>query len=588
MKHCACFISSDTIEFTPPFLPTLILQAFANDVKRVYLSATITTRADFTRVFGRVAQQIIAPNVDAGDGERLFLFASKFEKGVVDPNFVRQIASKTKVLIAVPSKQRGQRWSDFAILPEREEFTQKLDAFRAARSGGFVLAGRFDGIDLPGSQCRVMIIDGLPTGGNLIERYYFHRLHMDHFMANTISVRLTQLLGRIIRGRQDYGFFIITDRATENWVKNERNRSLLAELLRRQLYLSEKIESQISGAINGSSAFETMRKVLNRSGDWIDFYRDNINDLDVPEARLKDNAEEDDKLQDAGKCEVRFMTKLWDGDTSGAIKELEPVVNDVAIYDAELAGWYSIWIGMAYYSDGKTDAAIDMFDDARRRIGRALPLPRRRVAETETVEPPKTLVEDALREIATGTVGAINDRISKLRARASDAFSGTASHKQAEEAVRAIGASLGFSSSRPCNDQGIGPDNLWIDIRTERMIAFELKTDKSAASTLNKDDIGQGLNHLEWLKRQFPKLTLVGLVYLTDARQISEKGSPADNMYYGSQASLHKIWDDFLLGVERIRPKTQLERFIEAGKIGQLSEWTCDGIFKRLVEKKMT
>jgi hypothetical protein len=109
LKCCACFIDSETIEFTPPFLPTLTLQAFAGDVKRVYLSATITTKADFTRVFGRVPQQIIAPNVDAGDGERLFLFASEFEKDPFESGLIRQMASKTKVLLAVPSKQRSYR-----------------------------------------------------------------------------------------------------------------------------------------------------------------------------------------------------------------------------------------------------------------------------------------------------------------------------------------------------------------------------------------------------------------------------------------------------------------------------------------------
>jgi len=587
LKHCACFVRNDMIEFTPPFLPTFILQAFAKDVKRIYLSATITTKADFTRVFGRAPQQTIAPNVDAGDGERLFLFASKFEKGTVDPHLIKSIASETKVLIAVPSKIRGQRWDDFAVLPERQDFTDKLDAFRAAKVGGFVLAGRFDGIDLPGSQCRIMTIDGLPTGGNLIEQYLFDRLQMDHFMATTVSVRLTQLLGRIIRGRQDFGFFIVADRGVENWLKNERNRSLLPELLRRQLYLSEEIESQIPGAINRKVALETMDKVLSRSQDWIDFYRDNINDLDVPEARLKDNAEEDEKLVDAGKREVRFMTKLWDNDTQGAYLELEPAIKDVAIYDPVLAGWYSLWVGMAHYADGKTDAAIDMFEEARRRIGRGLPLPRRHIVETENVGPSKTFIEEALRQVVTGDVAKINDRIAKLRASTSDAFSTLASHKQAEEAVRIIGSTLGFVSSRPCSDHGVGPDNLWIDVMSKRMIAFELKTDKKAEALINKDEVGQGLNHLEWLKKQFPEITLVGLIYLTDSHQVSAKGSPASNMHVSSQATLRKVWDDFLSCVQRIRPKSQIERFIEAGKIGELPEWSCEGIFKRLAEKKM-
>ena len=40
------------------------------------------------------------------------------------------------------------------------------------------------------------------------------------------------------------------------------------------------------------------------------------------------------------------------------------------------------------------------------------------------------------------------------------------------------------------------------------MIAFELKTEKKQNSVINKDDIGQGLNHLEWLKAQYADLEL--------------------------------------------------------------------------------
>jgi hypothetical protein len=147
---------------------------------------------------------------------------------------------------------------------------------------------------------------------------------------------------------------------------------------------------------------------------------------------------------------------------------------------------------------------------------------------------------------------------------------------------------MGFDSSRPCNDHGIGPDNLWIDLRNKKMIAFELKTEKSSTSVLSKDDIGQGLNHHEWLKKQYPEIKLIGLIFLTDTRLVSDKATPSKMMYFGSQQTLRKVWDEFLATVERIRPKTQMERFIEAGKIGELSEWSTEGIFKRLIDGKMT
>ena len=587
LKYCACFIRKDSIEICPPFIPTLTLQAFARDVKRVYLSATLATQADFNRVFGRSPQITIAPNVDAGDGERLFLFASKFENGRLDKTVVEQISDRAKVLIAVPSRARAAKWTSFAALPAREDFTQKLDEFRSEKRGAFLLVSRFDGIDLPGSQCRIMAIDGLPAGVNLIEQFLFESLQMDHFQASSLSVRLTQLLGRIIRGRQDFGLFLIADRHVENWLKNERNRALLPELLRRQLFLSESIESEISKPLDINSVAEFAKKIINRAEDWVDFYADNINEIDVPPSRIEESEEADAVLSNAGRAEVRFMTKIWDGDLAGARRELEPLLREVAIHDALLAGWYSVWIGMAYYAEGKTDAAFDLFDEARLRIGRSLPLPRRQIHDAITRGPATSFFEEALREVASGNVVKVNDKVAKLSALASDAFLKQASHKKCEEAVRAIGAALGFSSSRPCNEYGLGPDNLWIDILKKRAIAFELKTDKDLHSQLTKGDIGQGFNHIEWVRHQYPEIELLGLIYLTDCRRFTDKCSPANNMYFGSQARLRNVWDDFLRVVELIRPRTELERVAEAKKLGALSEWAIEGIFQRIWEKKL-
>jgi hypothetical protein len=325
-----------------------------------------------------------------------------------------------------------------------------------------------------------------------------------------------------------------------------------------------------------------MRKLIARDPGWVTFYRDNIDDLDIPSAKLRENEKEQAALEEAGKNEVRFMTKLWDNDIDGAQRELGSVIKDVAVFDPMLAGWYSMWTGMAYYASGKSDAALDMFDEARRRIGHKLPLPRRPFAEQERAGPSVTVVEEAIRQIANHDLVRVNDRIAKLRIQTSDAFSKTASHKQCEEAVRAVGSALGFVSSRPCTDVGKGPDNLWIDPSRREVIAFELKTEKAADSYLTKDEVGQGLNHIEWVKSQYPDLKLVGLIFMTDCIRVSDKANPSMNMHFGTQDQLRKLWDDFFILIDRIKTKSPIEKFVEANKIGELQEWNPLGIYERL------
>ena len=174
--------------------------------------------------------------------------------------------------------------------------------------------------------------------------------------------------------------------------------------------------------------------------------------------------------------------------------ELEGEIQEVAVVDPMLAGWYSIWTGIAHIAAGEVEAAQDFFEEARRRIGRNLPLPRKRVSDTAVDSGPSvTPIEEAIRQIASLKIlSKANDRIARLRIEGRDAFADSSSHKQCEEAVRAIGAGIGFISSRPCTDFGKGPDNLWIDANSKQAIAFELKTYKAEDSALSKDDIGQG------------------------------------------------------------------------------------------------
>jgi hypothetical protein len=291
-------------------------------------------------------------------------------------------------------------------------------------------------------------------------------------------------------------------------------------------------------------------------------------------------------LETAGKSEVRFMTKLWDNDPEGAAKELELAIRDVAIVDSMLAGWYSIWTGIAYYAAGKNDTANDLFDEARRRIGRNLPLPRRASSEPQQTALPQTPIEEAIRQIALADLIKINDRVARVRIEAKEAFSEAATHKQCEEAVRVIGATFGFVSSRPCTDYGKGPDNLWLDSHSKQMVAFELKTDKSVESALSKDDIGQGHNHLEWLKTQYPNIELLGLIFLTDAQKVSDKSDPSDLMYLGTQSQLQRVWEDFFTAIDKIKTLSPIEKIAEANKVGTLPEWNPQGVFRRLVSKR--
>ena len=75
---CAALFGDATFELSPPFMPSLAIDVFQANVRRVYLSATLRSKSDFVRAFGRLPDVHIEPDSDAGNGERLILLADLF------------------------------------------------------------------------------------------------------------------------------------------------------------------------------------------------------------------------------------------------------------------------------------------------------------------------------------------------------------------------------------------------------------------------------------------------------------------------------------------------------------------------------
>jgi hypothetical protein len=207
LDRCAVLFGRGACEVTPPFLPSLALDVFERPVRRIYLSATLTYKTDFVRAFGRLPDTSIEPRNDAGNGERLILFSRLIAKGVTH-ELVGGLGKKHKAVIAVPNYPAADKWSKLGKPPELEEFSDKLNAFRKSKEGVFILVARVDGIDLPHETCRLMVIDGLPAGASLLEKYQWEFLQMRNFFAARMANRIVQLFGRINRGRNDYGVFL--------------------------------------------------------------------------------------------------------------------------------------------------------------------------------------------------------------------------------------------------------------------------------------------------------------------------------------------------------------------------------------------
>lgn len=597
LSRCTILFSKDSFEVSPAFLPSRRLSYLSDpEIRRVYLSATLTSEVDFCRAFGRRPSQKIEPESDAGMGERLIILSerSKLRNGadtkVTDAKIAQTLSSANKLLISTPSYPSAVKYKEIATPPLQSEFSAKLDEFRrSTRPSAFVLVGRVDGIDLPHSTCRVMLADGLPTGFSLLETYLYDNIEMRNSYSAKLANRITQMFGRTNRGRNDFSTIFATEQRLVSWLSTPRNVALLPELLRKQLLLGRSLVEQFK--INDVQQFPGLvSQVINRDPGWLRYYQDSISGHDITSEQKEQAAENDALLTEAALAESEFAAKMWDGDAGAAREALAGVVDKVVIADRRLSGWYNIQIGHAFEIDGDIESAAKQYSVARGRIQSilALPFPATNSSVVGGSEPVNNL-HKKLMEIFANDVRHQNDQIAKIDRMIAPLFDLSASANQHEEAMRALGEALGFSSSRPEQDDDNGStlDVLWSSEFTKQAILLELKTKKKLEGVINIDDVGQGFNHINWAVGALNGQKILGLVFVGICTKRSAESQPSQEMWLSNLAPFRQLFEDYnqmLLSLQRLTPA---QRVVEMQAVSQRAEWQPEAIFSRVRGAKL-
>jgi hypothetical protein len=461
IQYCSIFFSSNTVEITPPFVPSGKFEFLADKVRRVYLSATIEFETDFVRAFGRRPDHEIRPKNDAGNGERLIIFGDKLHPSITKQKLVQKLAATRKVLVSIPTYADTKSWQKIASPPDINEFSESLEKFRQSNKGVFLLVSRIDGIDLPQDTCRIMVIDGAPSSIILMERYMIESMQLSNLMSTKMATRITQLFGRISRGRSDYGIFFIYGKDISRWFLREKNVALLPDLIQKQVEIGENIQDEIP-LMEEEKLDEFVDQVLTikngkRDEGWVEFYSDSMNGIKANTIAISAVKEREMKLASGALAEAEFMTALWAGDIQTARKALTDIIDKVAITDARVAGWYSVWLGMTYEINGDLVSAGTNYRMARSRLSKWLNLPYTIETNTGSELPASGSIHQNLIDLNKSGITVLADVSAKMKAAVRQLKDVSLSAEHHEEALRMFGEMIGLESSRPDNEFGAGP-----------------------------------------------------------------------------------------------------------------------------------
>lgn len=489
---CAVFVSSYEVTFTPPVVPVRSLPYFRNDVRRLYLSATLRAEDDFLRTFGRIPADVINPPTTAGECERLILIPSRTKEGYGRGNDVdaaKDIVEEHKSLVLVPTRRRAQVWEDIATI-SGGDVTQQINDFKqAAAPACLVLTARYDGVDLPGDTCRVLVVDDLPTGLNPLERYLWERLNLRKLLRSSTASRVVQSFGRISRGMSDHGVVVLTGPKLIEWILSPRNLAALPDFLQRQL----QIGIDLSQADSVGDLADAARQCLARDEGWVTYYQRSMEEVPLPVVA-------DEDARDAlamSRSEVEFGHSLWMREYPDAAKALEHGLDEIFVASRATGAWHSLWLGYCYELLGDADRAHELYARAHR-TERSIPaFDAPSVAESEVTYSAQVLnVASTLRRGNQPHLVMPKHFDSELAP-----LDGTGSVPQIEAALAALGDYLGLETRRPDSELGTGPDVLWT-VPGGPALSIEAKTAKGEKASYRKEDLGQLRDHLQWVREE--------------------------------------------------------------------------------------
>ena len=546
IDRCSIFISASRIEIAPAVPPINSLPQLAGCGRIIYMTATLPSPAQFARTFGEGTLNIIRPEGKSGEAQRLFIFA----EGDTDEEqreWVKEFTRNHKTCIITASGDRAKQWTDEATLYDGDTGNKGLEQFkRASPPEKLVMAARYDGIDLPGDSCRLLILDGLPLGSFHIERFADEALHVEGLRSSATAIRVTQAIGRIFRSNTDHGVVVLCGTDLQNWVQSPQNQAHLPNLLQQHLQFALQLRELVKE--DKTTYEDLMNGILTGDSDWDRLYSE-IGEYDV-----ETRPAPPEWLVTATGKENEAFGLLWNGNFSGAMTQLASLVEEVGPHDRGLAAWYRHWLGFAQERLGQSVPALQSYTAAaneRGQLGRPS-VSSKSGFSVESAAAPEPQAK------AVAVIAKDNISAQKVLATMKRNLVYGNDTKPAEAALHELGRLLGLTPSRPDNTKPkkTGPDVLWRSPNTKTGVALEAKTDKSPKSQYTKkEDIGQFHDHVQYLARLHPgQIFFKAIVGRT--LQVSRESNPPDDLRIVPLEEFQKLAERVRLMYEYIASST--------------------------------
>lgn len=348
---CQFYISWSNILIRPFIPPTETHNSFHLSKQRIFMSATLGNSGELERVTGchKIKRLPIVSDWDKkGLGRKLFVFPDLSLKSDTYEEIIIKLhqMSKRSVMI-VPSDNDYMK-----IKSKLEEKIYGISIFNAndlidnkeqyISSDNYmvIMVNRFDGVDFPDEESRMLFIYNLSKCTHLQEKFFVSKMAASALFSERIKTRIVQAVGCCTRNASDYSVVCILG----NTIINDLTSSEIIENYHPEL------RAEIQFGIDNSTDFRGVDDILenvnlfySKDSNWLEADKMIVEERNryAEKGRSKKQNDIYNKLLLSAKLEVEFQNTIWNYDYQKAFEIAQKITEIMDM--PSLTGYKCFW-----------------------------------------------------------------------------------------------------------------------------------------------------------------------------------------------------------------------------------------------------
>lgn len=547
LENCDCYVSNKKIEIIPYQIPIGKFGSFNQADNRVFMSATTNDDSILIKDLGLSLASIEKPltyESESWSGEKMILFPSQISETLDRTTIVQLVCSILKQwdtigkVVLVPSFARTKDWESYGSkIVNNTNLNLAIDYLKSVKKAeAVVFANRYDGIDLPDNDCRILVLDSLPYFETLEDRYLQSVLPDYYQSVLRQAQKIEQGFGRSVRGEKDYSAIVIIGDDLVPFLKTRKNQNYLSQQMKKQIDTGKKISELAKAdidladeALNSKKALvELLRQLLNRDDGWKRFYKQSMDEI-VNDGSINTRNVEKFAL------EKEIDDLYQQSQIEKVCLKIQQYIDTYVVNDLE-AGWFFQKMAKYQYPFSKIESQRKQTLAHRKNSYLLMPEVRIKFKKMDTNFNwnRSESIKKRIRE--SGTFDQFLIDLNLMLGNLS--FGCNSDHF--EQSLDSLGTLLGFETQRPDKQWKEGPDNLWL-VGTNEFLLFECKNEvKEKRKAVYKSETGQINNSIAWFKKNYNQASLTNILII-NTKHLDKGAGFSEPVRIMREGSLYKL-----------------------------------------------